>query len=163
MHKIKSLAIASLVAVLPGLAVAASPGDRAPAFTLTDMRSGREVSLDEFQGQVVYLDFWASWCGPCRRSFPFMNGLLEAYGDQGLTVLAVNLDQQRSDAQEFLSENAASFIVVENQAGDVAESYGVIAMPSTYIIDRDGRIAEVHHGFKSEHEADLRSSIVGLL
>lgn len=144
-------------------AFSASPGDEAPSFELIDMRTGEEIRLEQLSGQVVYLDFWASWCGPCLKSFPFMSRLQRDYGERGLAVVAVNLDQKPEDAEEFLAGNEASFIVVENQAGNVAEAYGVIAMPSTYIIDRDGRIAEVHHGFKSEDEDEIRRSVVALL
>ena len=141
----------------------ATTGEPAPRFTLQHIFDGREISLNEYRGQVVYLDFWASWCGPCLKSFPFMNTLQKDYGEQGLVVIAVSLDEKAEDATEFLAENPVSFLVAQNAEGNLAEEYGVIAMPTSYLIGRNGTIHEIHNGFRSDDEAELRDLIVNML
>lgn len=163
MNRIVLTVCALLLGALPHNGFPASKGDVPPAFSLKDFATGESVSLEQFGGKIVYLDFWASWCGPCVKSFPFMNTLQADYGEQGLVVVTVNLDQKRADAIAFLDAHPATFIVLDGQPGKIAEQYGVTAMPSTYIIGRDGRLAAVHHGFKSSAESELRELIVDLL
>src|ERR1700740_2946401 len=104
--------------LIAGLALALAPvvvgavgvGEAAPGFSLASAK-GDTVALDRLKGQVVYVDFWASWCGPCKRSFPWMNELAERYGDKGFTVVAVNVDKKREDAERFLASTPARFTV----------------------------------------------------
>lgn len=117
----------------------------APEFRLPG-RSG-SVALDSLRGRVVYLDFWASWCEPCRRSFPWMETMQKRYSDRGLTVVAVDLDKDRHAADEFLSRHPTSFEVAFDPSGKSAEAYGVSSMPTSYLIGRDGIILSVHAGF----------------
>jgi cytochrome c biogenesis protein CcmG/thiol:disulfide interchange protein DsbE len=129
----------------------------APAFQLPT-RDGA-VSSDSLRGRVVVVDFWASWCGPCRGSFPWLRSLHERFGDKGLTVVAINLDKQREDADAFLSQYPAPFIVAFDPAGKTPEAYHVSAMPTTFVIGRDGTILEAHAGFDPKKTAPLENLI----
>jgi thiol-disulfide isomerase/thioredoxin len=111
-------------------------------------------------GRVVYLDFWASWCGPCRQSFPWMEKLKQTYAAQGLEILTVNLDGKRADADRFLNQFHPTFGVRFDPAGQLAELYQVQGMPSSVIIDRHGVTRFVHVGFRPidapAYEAQVR-------
>jgi len=153
-------AVVALVGV--GAARAAPVGDPAPAFELPTAE-GRVVSLVDLRGHVVYVDFWASWCGPCRRSFPWMNTLQQRYGGRGLRIVAVNVDRRRADAERFLRDLPAVFTVVFDPAGSTAAAYDVPGMPTSYLISADGRIVEVEQGFHDERRAALEARIEALL
>ena len=120
-------------------------------------------SLEDYAGKVVVLDFWASWCVPCRRSFPWLNTMYEKYGDEGLVIVGVNLDFDRADAERFLREYPASFDIVYDEDKGLAKQFEVIAMPSSYLIGRDGKILERHLGFKVKKQADYEAAIVNAL
>jgi cytochrome c biogenesis protein CcmG, thiol:disulfide interchange protein DsbE len=123
-------------------AAVASP---APDFKLPT-QSGT-VSLDELRGKVVLVDFWASWCGPCRQSFPWMSDVAEHNAANGLVVVAINLDKSRESAEAFLRQFSPPFIVAFDPAGKTAEAYNVGTMPSSYLVGRDGRVVYSHAGF----------------
>jgi len=148
----------ALLAALP-LSASASP---APAFNLPD-KEGSMVSLAQQQGKIVYLDFWASWCGPCRQSFPWMNEMLSKYQAQGLEIIAVNLDSSTSDAEKFLAKTPAQFTVVYDSSGNTPSSYGVKGMPTSFLIDTKGQILSQHAGFNSAHKDDLEAAITQAL
>lgn len=138
--------------LLPILAAAAraghaplAPGEAAPAFALPG-RSGA-VALDSLKGHVVLLDFWASWCGPCRQSFPWMAAVQESLAARGLRVVAVNLDKERGPAEAFLARYPVPFAVAFDPGGATAERYGVRAMPTSVLVGRDGKVLLVHAGF----------------
>lgn len=122
-----------------------------------------ELRLDQLRGKVVYLDFWASWCAPCRKSFPFMNELQARYGDQGLVVLAVNLDKKSELVERFLAKYPARFTIAYDPAGKTAESFAVRGMPSTYLIDRDGEVRFSHVGFREKDRAELEDHVQKIL
>jgi thiol-disulfide isomerase/thioredoxin len=122
-------------------------------------RSGTELDLADYRGQVVVVDFWASWCVPCRRSFPWLNEMQAKYADDGLVVIGVNVDANADDARAFLAEFPVDFRIVEDSAGELARSFDVIAMPSSYIIDRDGEIVERHLGFKVKRKDEYEQTI----
>jgi len=145
-----------------GGAHAAAVGDAAPAFALPTAQ-GETISLLQLRGQVVYVDFWASWCAPCRRSFPWMNELQQRYGGRGVTIVAINVDVRREDANRFLRQYPATFAVVYDGTGATPGAYAVKAMPSSYIIDPKGRIAGVEHGFLEERRAALEEKIRSLI
>ncbi|SFM64170.1 TlpA family protein disulfide reductase [Marinobacter zhejiangensis] len=119
-----------------------------------------QVNLSDLRGKVVLLDFWASWCGPCRQSFPWMNDMQSKYQAQGLEVVAINLDQDAEAAADFLREIPADFTVAYDPDGVSPQAYGVMGMPSAYLIDREGRIHSQHIGFhndrKDNYEADIQ-------
>jgi peroxiredoxin len=143
------------------MSVTATSGQKAPDFSLkTD--SGT-ITLKELQGKVVYLDFWASWCVPCRKSFPWMNAMHEKYSDKGLVILAINLDKEAKLVAKFLKQYPAKFKIAYDPSGKSAEAYKVLGMPSSYIIDRKGNIVETHVGFREKDKVDLENKISSTL
>jgi cytochrome c biogenesis protein CcmG, thiol:disulfide interchange protein DsbE len=155
------LAIATALAWARG-ALGAEPGERAPAFALPTA-AGETLALERLRGQVVYVDFWASWCGPCRRSFPWMNEMNRKYAAKGLAIVAINVDKKRADAERFLAQIPAEFTVVFDAPGAVPAAYAVKGMPSSYLIDANGRVAVVEQGFRDESRAVLEEKIRALL
>jgi len=139
-----------LIATAGLLAGPSSPA--APAFDLAD-----------HAGKVVVLDFWASWCVPCRRSFPWLNAMQEKYADQDLVVIGVNLDLERADAEKFLQEVPAAFRIVYDDEQALARQFEVVAMPSSYLIDRHGKIIGQHMGFKVRQQEEYEMAIAQAL
>jgi thiol-disulfide isomerase/thioredoxin len=131
--------------------------------SLVAIASAPDLDLSQYRGKVVYLDFWASWCKPCRQSFPWMNRMQDKYGDQGLVIIAVNLDEDRADADRFLQELPAKFQVVYDPEGRLAEEYKLIGMPTSFIVSRDGVVHSRHSGFHESSPADYEAEIQSLL
>lgn len=117
----------------------------------------------QYAGKVVVLDFWASWCVPCRRSFPWLNAMHDKYEDQGLVIVGINLDMERGDAAKFLEEYPARFAIVYDENKALARQFDVVAMPSSYVIGRDGRIAAKHMGFKVTQQDEYEALIIDAL
>lgn len=132
----------------------------------TPVFAGGEPALDleAYRGKVVYLDFWASWCAPCRKSFPWMNTMQAMYGAQGLVIIGVNVDANAQDAQAFLAQTPADFPIVYDPNGKLAEAYGLMGMPSSFLIDRNGKVVANHVGFRdsspAEYEQQLRALVL---
>jgi peroxiredoxin len=148
--------------LLAGTAAAVGVGDTAPGFSLPTA-DGNTIALEAFRGRVVYVDFWASWCAPCRRSFPWMNELQRRYADRGLTIVAINVDKKRADAERFLQTNSARFTVLFDPEGSTPLAYDVVGMPSSYLIDRRGVTVDVEAGFLDERKAAREQAIRTLL
>lgn len=123
----------------------------------------RHPALHAAQGKVVLLDFWASWCGPCRKSFPWMNALQAKFGAQGLTVIAVNMDHDRALAEDFLRATPAHFQIEYDAAGALATELNVAAMPTSFLLDRRGRVVRQHAGFRDAQRAEREAEIAQLL
>jgi len=121
------------------------------------------LTLDSLRGKVVYLDFWASWCGPCRVSFPQLEELRQELGPRGFEVLAVNVDAIEADALRFLEELTVSYPLVRDGEGDTPAVYGILGMPTGYLIDRTGTIRLIHQGYRKSDGAALREEIIELL
>ena len=121
------------------------------------------LDLPSFRGRVVYLDFWASWCAPCRQSFPWMETLKRTYGGQGLEIITVNLDMDRADADRFLKQFHPTFVVRFDPKGELAESYKVQGMPSSVLIDRHGVTRFTHVGFRPVDAAIYEGQLRELL
>ena len=147
---------AALLLAQPACA-AVAPGQQAPAFELPGTAGA--VRLDQYQGKLVYLDFWASWCGPCRHSFPWMNEMQAKYGPQGLQVVGINVDAKSDDARTFLATTPARFVVAFDPAGAAPRQYGLKGMPSSVLIDPDGKVLFEHSGFREADRAELESRI----
>ena len=136
-------------------------GDKAADFSLPGKQG--QVKLSDTAGSVVYLDFWASWCGPCRQSFPWMNQMQAKYSAKGLKVVAVNLDAKTDDATKFLAQNPADFTVAFDSKGQTPKVFGVKGMPTSFLIDKNGKILSVHLGFKSADREELEKQIQAAL
>jgi len=117
------------------------------------------LDLAQYQGKVVYLDFWASWCKPCRQSFPWMDAMQKKYGADGLVIVAVDEDEQPADGQKFLSEERPGFTVVSDPKGVLAERYALMGMPSSFLIGRDGQVLQKHAGFYLDSPAGFEAEI----
>jgi len=158
LHRLLLGALASLISAS---ALAIEAGQLAPEIQLPG-RSG-VIKLSELKGKAVYLDFWASWCGPCKQSFPWMNEMQAKYGAKGLHVLAVNLDQKPEDAAGFLQQTKADFLIAMDPTGQSAQKYKVKGMPSSLLIGRDGKVTLVHTGFNAGSKVELERAIVAAL
>lgn len=150
-----------LLALAFGAAQAAdavAAGQRAPEISAQGS-NGQPLKLAGLRGQVVLLDFWASWCGPCKQSFPWMNAMHAKYAPQGLRIVAVNVDKRREAAERFLAQSPARFTLAWDEEGRTPETFGVRTMPSSVLIDGEGRVLHVHAGFREEDAADLEQRI----
>jgi thiol-disulfide isomerase/thioredoxin len=162
--------LAGSAAWLGGLAGWGSSGERAqaesatlprgqptPAFEL-DGIAGR-LHSDSLRGELVYLDFWASWCLPCRQSFPWMNELQARHAARGLRVVAINVDRERAAAEAFLRDQPARFTVLFDPAGETARSHRVPGMPTSMLIDPQGLLLSRHIGFRMDDRALLEERV----
>lgn len=119
---------------------------------------GLPAALSAHAGKVVYLDFWASWCGPCAQSFPWLNAMQARYG-KDLTVVGVNVDTDAAAADRFLQQHPARFAIVRDPDGALPERYRIEGMPSSVILDRDGKVLHRHTGFRAEQAAEYEAAI----
>jgi cytochrome c biogenesis protein CcmG/thiol:disulfide interchange protein DsbE len=164
-HRLRPHALSAGAAALLVL-VCASPLESSaatPATVATSPIGDHALDLAAYKGKIVYLDFWASWCGPCRQSFPWMQRMQQQYGRDGFVVVAVNVDQDRGDADRFLHEFMPNFQVVYDPQGHLAERYGVGAMPTSVLIDRAGQVRLLHAGFRTKDPDALEQQVRTLL
>ena len=161
MHRRSFIAHSTAAAVLALLAApslcAQTVGARALGFELPGTKG--PVRLADLRGKLVFLDFWASWCTPCKLSFPWMDQMQAKYGPLGLQVVAINVDAKRADAEKFLAASPVRFAVAFDPAGDTPKAYGIKAMPSSFLIGPDGRVLHSHAGFRESDKADLEQRI----
>ena len=153
-HRIPATLRLLLTALLLGLlgpAQASEVSGPAPDFTLRS-NTGKNLKLSEFRGQVVLLNFWASWCGPCRQEMPALEKLQKRYGKLGFTVLGVNVEEDSTQAKRMLREIRVSFPILYDTQNTASKLYQVSAMPTTVIIDRDGNMRYLHKGYKGGDE-----------
>ena len=149
----------------PGAAAPASEiasGQAAPGFTLKSL-GGKNLSLREFRGRVVMINFWATWCGPCRQEMPLLDQMHKRYSSLGFTLVGVNVDANSKDAEEWLSKTPVSFPVLFDRESKVSKLYDVSAMPSTVFIDRQGNVRYLHRGYKAGDEGEYLNQIRALL
>ncbi len=147
------------LAAVPAAQAALKAGDPFPALAGYHLEGPLPASL---AGKVVIVDFWASWCGPCGESFPAMDELQKKYGAQGLVILAVNEDDNKSDMDVFLKSHAVSFTVVRDAKQSLVEVAGIGTMPGSFVLGRDGKVAYAHNGFhgsetKKQYEQEIES------
>ena len=137
-------------------------GKPAADFELPNL-SKEGVKLSGYHGKVVYLDFWASWCGPCRETFPWMNQMQQKYAKEGLEIVAVNIDTKRADADKFLAQVSAGFTLLFDPKRGVAKTYQLKGMPTSFLIDRAGNVVSTHLGFQKDRAGELEAHIVKVL
>lgn len=163
MKPLNSLLIALAAWMAWGLGQAAEVGERAPSCQVQRLDGSGPLDLAGHSGKVVYIDFWASWCGPCAESFLFLDQLEKELKGRGLAVLGVNLDENPADARAFLRKRPVSFALGSDPDGRCPRAYGVQAMPSSYLVDRQGVIRQVHRGFKPGDKPAIREQVLQLL
>ncbi len=145
-------------------AAAVAVGDTAPEVELIQLPAdGNSASLNSLRGKVVYLDFWASWCGPCRLSFPQLEAIRTELKSRGFEVFAVNVDEFKEDALNFLAELPVSYPVVYDSTGATPAQWGILGMPTGFLIDRKGLVRKTHTGYRKSDGAALREEILKLL
>ncbi len=164
MKKIKRSIFVLIVLVICSQSVFADHLTRvSSACELKTLDGKSAVDLQELKGKVVYMDFWASWCPPCVKSFPFLNQLEHEMKEQGVHVIGVNLDEQVKDAEDFLVKHPAHFSIVADPSKACAKVLEVMAMPTSYIIDKKGNIRHVHQGFRPGETEELRALLTQLV
>ena len=159
MRKSVAAFAAVLLCALPALADMGAP---APQFTLA-AKGGSNVSLSQYKGQVVMINFWASWCGPCRQEMPLLESIYKKYNKLGFTMLGVNVEPDSKAANEWLKQTPVSFPILYDKESKVSKAYDVATMPSTVIIDRSGKVRVLHRGYKPGDENEYLDSIRTLI
>jgi thiol-disulfide isomerase/thioredoxin len=157
--------LALLLAVsLPSWAGAATIGEPAPDFEVAALQEGgKPLKLSDFKGKVVYLDFWASWCQPCRHSVPMLNAMHRDLAGKDLAILAVNVGEERAAGLNFLKSYPVGYATASDPEGKLAKAYDVQIMPTSYLIDRDGTLRGIHAGFRKEEAMKLRAAVTALV
>lgn len=138
----------------------------APAFTLGGManvKPGQKISLNDYKGKVVYLDFWASWCGPCRKSLPALNDIRNKYSSRGFEVIAINVDENPDDGLKFLREYSVSYPIAYDPNGAVPTAYQLKGMPYAFLIDRKGVVRHIHEGYRDGDQNKIETMVKALL
>lgn len=164
MNKHSLFLLCAVLATSPWQTLSAlETNDTAADCALTAIGDGRSLNLNQYRGKVLYVDFWASWCGPCAKSFSFLNELHDQLQDRGLQIVGINLDENRSDAEAFLAKYPANFNIAVDKDEQCARGFGVKAMPSSYLVGRNGVIRHVHLGFRAGEAQQLQVLVEQLL
>jgi cytochrome c biogenesis protein CcmG, thiol:disulfide interchange protein DsbE len=158
-----SLCLALFLGLAAPAASALAVGDPVPDFRLPGLLAKGELSKRHLLGRVIYLDFWASWCGPCRKSMPVLDGLYRELGDRGFAVVAINMDSDLSEAHRFLQRYPVSYPLLKDNNDAAMHLFKVSGLPSGFLLDRDGRIRLLHRGFREGDEDKLRREVLDLL
>ncbi len=148
--------------LLASTAMAEEISGPAPNFTLKS-RSGENLKLSEYRGEVVMINFWASWCGPCRQEMPLLEQLYTRYSPLGFTILGINVEEDSKLAEKLLEEIPVNFPILFDTENAVSEKYNVVAMPSTIMVDRDGNMRYLHLGYMPGYEVDYEKQIKELI
>ena len=164
MKGFKSIVLGVILTAFTATGVASSElaGREAPDFVLKSA-TGENLRLSEHRGDVVMINFWATWCGPCRQEMPLLDDLHKRYGRVGFSLLGVNIDDDSRRAMQMVEELGVSFPVLFDQSKEVSKLYKVEAMPVTVLVDREGTVRHVHHGYKPGYEDKYLTEIRGLL
>lgn len=162
--KIKNLSLGLIVSVFAATALASSglTGQSAPDFALKSS-TGENLRLSEYRGDVVMINFWATWCGPCRQEMPLLDELYSRYQRVGFNLLGVNIDDDSRRAMQMIEELGVNFPVLFDARKEVSKLYEVEAMPVTVLVDREGNVRYVHHGYKPGYEDKYLDQVRSLL
>jgi peroxiredoxin len=160
MNILRTSLVCSLLAASSSVALAAdiAPGDPGPAFSLAS-QAGPKIDLSSLKGQVVLINFWASWCGPCRQEMPVLEQINKRYKALGVTLLGVNVEPDSSNAAGWLKATPVSFPILFDTDSKVSKLYDVAGMPNTVILDRKGTVRFVHRGYKPGEENEYMDQI----
>ena len=160
---LRAFSVVAMTLLVASLGWAASLSGPAPNFTLQS-NAGGQVSLASLKGKVVMVNFWATWCVPCRQEMPHLQALYERYSSLGFELLAVNVEKNNAEgARKWLEETPVTFPVLFDPENQVTKLYKVQTMPSTVLIGRDGTMRFIHHGYKPGYENDYQTQVRALL
>jgi peroxiredoxin len=160
---IRAFSVFVVGVLVASLGIAATLSGPAPNFTLQS-RDGKPVALADLKGQVVMVNFWATWCQPCRQEMPHLEALYKKYNSLGFTLLGVNVEDNPEGAKKWLNENGpVTFPVLLDPKNEVSKLYKVVAMPSTVLVARDGTMRFIHHGYKPGYEGEYQTQVRALL
>ena len=164
MSRLRKFVFGALFTVFAATSLASSDmvGQAAPDFALKSS-TGENLRLSEYRGDVVMVNFWATWCGPCRQEMPLLDDLYTKYGRVGFTLLGVNIDDDSRRAMKMIEELSVSFPVLFDESKSVSKLYEVEAMPVTVLVDKEGIVRHVHHGYKPGYEDKYLTEIRALL
>lgn len=158
-----SSVLAVAVALAASVAWPLERGAAAPPCSAPLLDGSRAINVADYRGKVLYLDFWASWCAPCRESFPFMNELARDLAGRGLAIVAVSVDKAAEDARGFAASHPARFALALDSGGACPAAYQLPGMPTSFIIDRRGVIRAVHPGFRASDAPEIRQQVLEAL
>jgi thiol-disulfide isomerase/thioredoxin len=147
MYQPKLVFLTCIAAAAFTVSAAIKTGDSLPNLANFSLEGRLPADL---KGKVVLVDFWASWCEPCKASFPVMEQLYKTYAGRGFTIIAINVDEEKADMEAFLKKNPASFIILRDARQKLVESLGVGTMPTSFLLDADGKVRFIHSGFRGE-------------
>ena len=164
MTGLRTILLGALLVIFTASSLASSSleGQEAPDFVLKSA-TGENLRLSENRGDVVLINFWATWCGPCRQEMPLLNDLYGRYQRVGFNLLGVNIDDDSRRAMQMVQELGVNFPVLFDESKEVSQLYEVEAMPVTVLVDREGRVRHVHHGYKPGYEEKYLTEIRSLL
>lgn len=160
---IKKIKKIILVATLPLVLSSNTMAKQVPQLPITTLNSATDKSFADYQGQWLYVDFWASWCVPCKKSFPFMHELQAKYQDSNFKVIAISVDDNKNNASDFLAKQAINFDVFHDPEGKVASYFELPGMPTSYLVDPTGKIVATHVGFKASTKEKLIKQLQAVL
>ena len=163
MMQLKNLLCLIILAACPGFGLALNEGMIAPGFSLRIFDQTEVRKSSDYLGKVIYLDFWASWCGPCQISVPQLIQLQADLNSDKFEVVAINVDEEAHRARRFLARYNVNYTVLADPAGHVAAEYQLTGMPSAFIVDQQGKIVKIHTGFRQGDMDGIRSYINELL
>ena len=158
----KWISTMTVAAMLMSIAIAGGSSGPAPDFSLTS-RDGSVVQLSSLKGNVVLINFWATWCAPCRQEMPLLDAIYRKYNRLGFEMLGVNVEDDAKGAERYLAETPVTFPILFDPTGKVSKQYNVKAMPSTVLVDRQGNVRHVHFGYKPGYENDYQDQIRALV
>jgi cytochrome c biogenesis protein CcmG, thiol:disulfide interchange protein DsbE len=156
-----SIAFAALLFAMNAQVCAYNVGDRVGAVSLEG--ASLPIAIPSTNKRWQYVDFWASWCAPCKQSFPWMNGVRDTFSKRGIDIVAVNVDSKRSDADRFLKQVEAKIPLAFDASGALPKAFAVKSMPSAYLIDPEGRVRWIHRGFREGDGAKIEAEILKLV
>jgi thiol-disulfide isomerase/thioredoxin len=142
---------------------AAQINEQAPDCPAILSTTNEALSLKTYTGKVILLDFWATWCPPCKQSMPFLNRMRNELKDKGFEIVAINVDENTEDAQRFLQENPVDYSIAMDPEGKCPGVFDVKAMPSSYFIDKTGKIRAIHLGYRKSDQSSIREQVLNLL
>jgi thiol-disulfide isomerase/thioredoxin len=165
-NKLGAVVISICLLLVSPITLAAKPGDIAPecdAINKATLKNTNLSGMKAYRGKVIYLDFWATWCPPCRKSMPALNRLHNQLQSSGFEVVAINVDEHQSDAQQYLKQHPVDYSIIFDPTANCPKIYDLKGMPTSYLIDRNGVISDVHVGFRQGDIKKIRTKVQALL